>query len=538
MNLERKIGTMLAFGWAGEDPTGVNDHARELVEDMQVGSIVLLGRNVAPDLRRTVKTLNELQSMSHDPLFIIADQEGGMVARFVDGVTVFASNMALGATGDPALAYSAAVATARELGAIGVNFNFAPCADVNNNPENPIIGTRSYGESPDLVARFTVSAVRGYQESGMIACAKHFPGHGDTAVDSHLALPSVPYPRERLDEVELKPFKAAIEAGVGSIMTAHILFPALDDSRPSTLSPAIVTGLLRDELGFGGVVVTDCMEMKAIADNFGTPEAAVMAVEAGVDIVLVCHTLDTQRAVREALLKAVRDGRIPESRIDESVARITALKKRFGLESRRIADPERLDSILMNPEHLSLQQEIARRAVTLVRNEEGLVPLKLAPDQKVLVVGVHPTVPTLAEAIRERHSNVEVLYLDGIGRDEAIRLALERASSSAVAVVPTCPREPWRQPIDLELQSALVRQLSSAGHRLIVIAVREPYDIRNFPEVKTYICTYGYRAGMLDAAAGLMFGEFEPRGVLPVSIPQTSSRTPEAGDERSVPEYF
>ncbi|MGQ9454720.1 MAG: glycoside hydrolase family 3 protein [Armatimonadota bacterium] len=538
MTIERKIGAMLAFGWAEMGSTGVNYRARELVSKMQVGSIVLHGRNVAPDLRRTIETLNELQSLSRDPLFIITDQEGGMVARFVDGVTVFASNMALGATGDPAFAYSAAVATARELGAIGVNFNFAPCAEVNNNPEYSIIGTRSYGESPDVVARFTTSAVKGYQESGMIACVKHFPGHGDTAVDSHLALPSVPYPRERLDEVELKPFKAAIDAQVGSIMTAHVLFPALDGSLPSSLSPAIVTGLLRGELGFDGVVVTDCLEMKAIADNFGTPEAAVMAVEAGVDIVLVCHKLDTQRATREALLKAVRDGRIPESRIDESVARIMALKKRFGLESRRFADPDRLSSILMNSEHLSIQRDIARRAVTLVRNEEGLVPLKLTPDQKVLVVGVHPAVSALAEAIREHHSNVDALYLDGIVRDEALKLALERAFASAVAVVPTCPREPWRRPIDIELQTALVKRLVGAGHRVIVVAVREPYDLRNFPELKTYICTYGYRAGMLEATAGLIFGMFEPRGVLPVSIPQTSSRTAEARDERSVPEYF
>jgi beta-N-acetylhexosaminidase len=538
MTIEQKIGAMLAFGWAGDEPTTVNDHARELIEDMQVGSIVLLGRNVAPHLHQTAETLNELQSLSREPLFIIADQEGGMVARFLDGVTVFPSNMALGATGDPTLAYKAASATARELGSIGVNFNFAPCVDVNNNPDNPIIGTRSYGECAHKVAEFAASAIKGYQESGVIACAKHFPGHGDTAVDSHLALPSVPYPRERLDEVELKPFRAAIAAGVGSIMTAHIMFPALDGSRPSTLSPEIVTGLLRRELGFDGVIVTDCMEMKAITDNFGTPEAAVMAVEAGVDLVLVCHTLDTQRATRKALLKAVSDGRITESRIDQSLARITALKKRFALHSRRFADPSRLDSVLMNPEHIKLQQEIAQRAVTLVRNEDGLIPLKLAQGDRLLVVGLHSTVDALAEAFKEHHSNVEKLHLGNVRAVEALKLALEKAATSAVAIVPTCPREPWRQPIDLELQTTLVKQLIAAGFKTIVVAVREPYDLRNFPEAKTYICTYGYRGGMLEAVAGMVFGRFEPKGCLPVSIPQTYAETYRPPDKQSVPEYF
>ncbi|MGB9619230.1 MAG: glycoside hydrolase family 3 N-terminal domain-containing protein, partial [Armatimonadota bacterium] len=195
MTLEQKIGAMLVFGWAGEGATGVNAHAREIVNEMQVGGVVLLGRNVADNLAETAETLNELQSMSREPLFVIADQEGGMVARFVDGVTVFPSNMAVGATGSPDLAREAAAATARELCAIGCNFNFAPCVDVNNNPDNPIIGTRSYGESPEKVAELAACAIRGYQENGMIACAKHFPGHGDTAVDSHLALPSVPYAR-------------------------------------------------------------------------------------------------------------------------------------------------------------------------------------------------------------------------------------------------------------------------------------------------------------------------------------------------------
>ena len=538
MTLEQKIGAMLAFGWAGEGEAGVNAHAREIVEEMQVGGVVLLGRNVADDLKETAETLNELQSISREPLFVIGDQEGGMVARFVDGVTVFPSNMALGATGTPHFTYKAAGATAREMAAIGANYNFAPCVDVNNNPDNPIIGTRSYGESADKVAGLATWAIKGYQDNGVIACAKHFPGHGDTAVDTHLALPSVPYPRERLDEVELKPFKAAITAGVSTIMTTHIVFPALDAERPSTLSHRIITGLLREELGFEGVAVTDCMEMKAIADNFGTPEAAVMAIEAGVDLVLVCHTLSVQREAREAIIKAVKDGRISESRLDESVARIKALKEKYSLESRRRVDPAALASILRRPDHLALQREIAERSVTLVKNEEGMVPLKLVPDERVLVIGLHATVEPLYEAVKEYHENAGLMRIEGGEPENALRSALEAASHADVLIVPTCPKEPWRAPIDQSLQTRLVQSLAGLGKRLIVVAVREPYDLRQFPEVRTYICTYGYRGGSLEAAVELIFGKIEPRGVLPVTIPEdgAEARTEDAGT--SVPRYF
>ncbi len=217
MTLERKIGAMLMLGWEGDNPTAdttVCDKNREIVQDMEAGGIILMGRNVRhDDLTVTVNTINELQALAREPLLVNVDQEGGMVARFQDGVTVMPSAMTLGATRRPDLAYKACRACAEELTALGINYNFAPSVDVNNNPDNPIIGTRSYGESPDLVAEFGAQAIRGFQDAGLIACAKHFPGHGDTAVDSHLALPSVPYPRERLEEIELKPFQGSDRGG-------------------------------------------------------------------------------------------------------------------------------------------------------------------------------------------------------------------------------------------------------------------------------------------------------------------------------------
>ncbi len=565
MTLQQKIGQMLVFGWTGktkEEETTVNDHAREIVQEMEVGGVVLLGRNVADDLAVTAATLSELQMLSREPLFVIADQEGGMVARFVEGVTVFPSNMALGATRDVSLAYKAAAVTAKELLAIGVNYNFAPCVDVNNNPNNPIIGTRSYGESPELCARFAEQAVRGYQENGIIACAKHFPGHGDTAADSHLTLPTIPHDKERLNSVELIPFKKAIKAGVGSIMTTHILFPALDSDRPSTLSPRIISGLLREELGFDGVVVTDCMEMKAIADNWGTPEAAVMAIEAGVDLVLVCHTRSIQRETREAILRAVVDGRISESRLDESIRRIRALKDRFRLnECRRkgwqIFDTSRSDlrgqnssrdkrwcylrKILRHPDHLAVQREIAERSVTVVRND-GTIPT--SKNDKILVVGLHSTVEPLAKALREHTFDVELLKLENEEGEAGVARAVEAAEHADVVVVPICPPEPWRLPVNQELQGRLVEALaiSSSGdhsrYSIVLIAVREPYILGQFVGIGTQICTYGYREGMLEAVAAVMFGKAKPTGVLPVSIPEAADGLIRQAPSGEIEQYF
>jgi len=522
MTLEQKVGAMLMLGWEGETPaddTTVCAKARELVREMEVGGIILMGRNVRQDdLAVTVNTINELQSLSREPLLVNVDQEGGMVARFVDGVTVMPSNMALGATRRPDLAYKACYACGEELRALGVNYDFAPCVDVNNNPDNPIIGTRSYGESPDLVSGFGAQAIRGYQDAGVIACAKHFPGHGDTAVDSHLALPSVPYPRKRLDEIELKPYRAAIAARVSSIMTTHIMFPALDPDLPSTLSPNIITGLLRGEMGYDGVIVTDSMEMKGIAANWSVPEASVMAIEAGVDIVLIPHTLSTQRESREAIIKAVKDGRIPEPRLDQSVARIAAVKRGYDLGNRRYADPNALGLALRTPEHLAIQRQIAELGVTLVRNQNGAIPLRLGAGEKALVIGTHGTVARLAAAVREHWANVDAVELAG-EREDVIGQAIAAASGASAIIVPTCPSEPWKTATDQALQTDVVKALNGLGKKLIVVAVREPYDLRNFAQVGAYICAYGYREGSLEAVAALIFGAIQPRGVLPVTIP-------------------
>ena len=313
MTLEHQIGQMLLYGWQGDTPADsrtVNAHAAALVTEFHVGGVILMGRNVGPPA-----TLRPLLAMLQDraasqglpPLFVATDQEGGRVQRLAP--PDYAARPALqeiGLTDDAHQARAHAAAIGQELKSVGFNWDFAPVLDVNNNPRNPVIGARSFGDDPALVARLGVAAVQGFQDDAeILACGKHFPGHGDTDTDSHFALPRIPHDRQRLNAVELVPFRAAIDAGLAAIMTSHILFPALDEALPATLSPAILTGILREELAFDGLLITDDLEMKGVADGWGAPEAAVLAVLAGADILLCCHTWETQRAIQQALLSAV-----------------------------------------------------------------------------------------------------------------------------------------------------------------------------------------------------------------------------------------
>jgi len=337
MTLHQKIGQMLLFGWSGDTPEAsraVSAHAAALVGELAVGGVVLMGRNVGPP-NQTRATIAELQALAKannlPPLFVAVDQEGGRVQRL--GPPHYPKHptaRAVGETRDPEQARAAARAIGEELRALGFNWDFAPVLDVNNNPHNPVIGDRSYGDDPALVAAMGAAAVRGFQEdAGILACGKHFPGHGDTDTDSHHALPRISHDRARLETVELVPFRAALDAGLAAVMTSHLLFPALDPDLPATLSPAVLTGLLREEMGFEGLIITDDLEMKGVAEGWGAPEAAVLAVLAGADLLLCCHAWETQRAIRQALLKAMETGRLSEARLDKAAARIAAAKARW-----------------------------------------------------------------------------------------------------------------------------------------------------------------------------------------------------------------
>ncbi|MEC0154763.1 beta-N-acetylhexosaminidase, partial [Paenibacillus macerans] len=334
LTLEQKVGQLFICGFHGTTP---DEHIRTLIRQYHIGGVVYFRRNIESaaqlaGLSRCLQAIN--REASQVPLFISIDQEGGMVARLDhEGMSRIPGNMALGAANDPKLAEQVAALAAREMALLGINFNFAPCVDVNNNPANPVIGVRSFGEDPQLVARHATAAIRGYRSQGVIATAKHFPGHGDTDADSHLGLAVVPHGKERLREVELVPFRRAIAAEVDAIMTAHVIFPAFEpDEIPATLSRRVLTELLREELGYRGLIVTDCLEMQAISRHFGVAEGAVRAIAAGADLILVSHTMTEQIAAIRQVCAAVRSGRLSEERIDAAAARILALKaERLGL---------------------------------------------------------------------------------------------------------------------------------------------------------------------------------------------------------------
>ena len=455
------------------------------------------------------------------------DFERGASMR-VDSTTPFPHAMAFGATFDPALTRYEGEVTAREARAIGVQWVYYPVADVNNNPDNPIINIRSFGENPEEVAAHVRAFIEGAhsdKKNYVLTTAKHFPGHGDTAVDTHLNLAIIPADRERLERVELVPFRAAISAGVDSVMTAHVAVPALaPPDIPATLSPAILTGLLREQLGFRGLVVTDALEMGGIVKGFGTGEAAVRALEAGADALLMPP--DPEAALK-AVMAAIQSGRLKRKRIQDSVARILAAKEKVGLDRRRFVDVEAISDVVNSPEANQKAQEIAERAVTLVKNEGDAVPLR-DPAAACFVVMAESRYATGGQAftqeVRRRARSAAITQLDpgvtGMALDEALR---NTASCPSFAVAAFSSVSAFRGSVGLggELPRALQAMIDS-GKPVTLIALGNPYLVRSFPKVVAYLATFSTVAPSEIAAVKVLWDEIPVRGRLPVSIPEVA----------------
>src|SRR5712691_385199 len=397
MSLEQRVGQVFMLGFEGTTLTAAN---RALVQGLHLGGVTLFARNITsgPQLARLDADLQTIADPV--PLFISVDQEGGLVVRVTDGATIFPGNMAVGATGDPTLARKVAEAAASELLAMGINMDLAPVVDVNTNPLNPVIGVRSFGSDVALVSDFGVQTIQGLQSSGVSAVGKHFPGHGDTSVDSHRDLPVVPHPLERLQSLELLPFKAAMQAGVDGIMTAHLYLPAIEPQQdlPATLSRTVLTGLLREQLGYQGLILTDALDMDAIKKDRPAVDAAVQAFEAGADMLLIAGiTADDRRHLGEgppALLAAVHSGRVSEERLNASVVRILEAKAKRGILPGAVAAAVAPDlGVLNGAEHRALALNTARKAVTLQRDNAQLLPLNAS--QQILVVV--PDAPTRSD---------------------------------------------------------------------------------------------------------------------------------------------
>lgn len=540
LTLEEKLGQLF---WVGLPGTELTDEIRGLLAEGKVGGVIFFGRQGSdPDVLRRLSGELQAAAAARDRatpgLVIAVDHEGGLVQRFGPPFTQWPGAMALGAAGSSAHAEAMGRAMARELLAVGVNMNLAPVADVNNNPANPVIGTRSFGEQPELVARMASAVAAGLQAEGVSAVAKHFPGHGDTAVDSHLDLPVIGHARERLDRVELVPFRAAVGAGIDAVMVAHVVFPAVaGDGRPASLSPDVVTGLLKGELGYAGVAMTDALDgMAAITDTYGVEEGLVLAVEAGADVVLVTESFGRQQALYRRLLQAVEEGRIPESRIDDAAGRVLALKERRGLlpplpgaaRGEGAEDAPSSNSVeTAHPagavgaaEHQALADRIGADALTLVRNAH--LPLALSPGEQVVVIGpayarrldgADGVVTALGAGIKAVHTNTVEAALEWRPDPDAIAHARSLAEGAAAVVYAVA--DGHEAPAHL----ALIRELIAAGKPVIVVGLGMPYELTAAPEIETYIAAYGFRDANLKGVGPLLFGRTPARGRLPVSIP-------------------
>ncbi len=528
MTLEEQVGQLLVVGFPGTTPT---PEIIGLIQNHHIGGIIFFSRNIQ-DAQQVLALTHSLQMIAKRaghryPLFIAIDQENGMVQRLGNSATQFPGNMALGAIGSEQMAYDVAGATGRELTALGINFNLAPVVDVNNNPANPVIGVRSFGEDPLRVARLASAAVRGYRRSGVITCLKHFPGHGDTAVDSHLALPTLPYSMERLEAVELLPFRSGIAAGADSVMIAHIAFPALtgDATLPATLSPAIVRELLREKLGFTGVIISDCLEMNAVSETFGVGPGAVMALLAGNDLVLISHLYTRQRAGIAAILTAIQKGVLAQDVLKQAVERVLQLK-----EQRLSWDdlPNISVPVVVSSEaHRQLRDSAYALSTTLVRDEAGLLPLQLEQAEQLLIVypqrdnwtrveDRHYPHEIFVESIRQRHAHTIARSITpALSQDDYEELLRVAHASSAIIMV-TVNAYLDAQQVDV------MRRLLQCERPLVGIAVYNPYDLLAFPELPTYLVTYECTEPALAAAVHVLFGDSEvggPQGRLPVSLP-------------------
>ena len=505
MSIEEKVGQLIVVGFDG---TTVNSTIRANISQRFVGGVALFARNIQSP-QQAARLTNDLQQLAQEtkhqiPLFMATDQEGGRVSRLKKGATVFSGNMALGATRSGKLAGQAGRITGIELAAAGINLNFAPVMDVNNNPCNPVIDRRSFGESPDLVARLGTAYTGGLQENGVLATAKHFPGHGDTTVDSHTDLPTVKHDLERIQAIELKPFRAAIEAGVAAVMTAHILYPALDADRPATLSRAILTDLLRGELGFSGLIITDDMGMKAIDERYTAGEAAVMAIEAGADMVLTLWTLANQVEVFNALVSAVKNGTIPEDRIDQSVGRILKNKEACGALDWRSIDPATAIKAVGSESHRQIAGAIAAQAITVVQNRNRILPLNT--DISPLIIGSSNILFNLLKVRYAKSINARIPTEPSIG-DILPRLILQAEDANVVIAG------------IVKQQGELIHQLSTMTQTpIIVIGLGSPYSLRCCPDIAAALAAYdGHYASVL-AAVKVIVGESNAHGKLPIRL--------------------
>lgn len=538
MSLEEKIGQLFVMRVYGHSATAPDQAdidanlkeigvrtAAELIERYHVGGIIYFAwAHNTRDPHQIAELSNGIQRAglaqpTPVPLLISTDQEHGIVARIGKPATLVPGAMALGAGGSRADARTAARIAGGELAAMGVMQNYAPVADVNVNPANPVIGVRSFGSEPDAVARMVDAQVRGYQSAGIAATSKHFPGHGDTTVDSHTGIPVITHTREEWETVDAPPFRAAIAAGIDSIMTAHIQFPALDPSNdPATLSRPILTGILREELGYDGVVVTDALNMEGVRVKYGDDRVPVLALLAGVDQLLNPPDL---AVAWNAVLAAVHSGELSVTRVEESILRILRLKEKLGLLRDPFVTSRGVDRTVGTRSHLAAADRIAEGTTTVLTNPDGLLPLNRRKRPNLLVVGADPASPSgttgppttvLANAFTELGFTATALSTGTAPTAAKTDEAVAAAAGKDVVVVATYNVSAT------STQRTLVERLVATGVPVVALAIRNPYDVARLAAVGASVASYSWTDVELRAAARVIAGRARPEGRLPVPV--------------------
>lgn len=522
MELKQLIGQKLLLAFQGRDslPPEII-HSFKYYHPSGISLFRSLNMGTSAQVRALTDALQEFaRELNLPPLIIATDQEGGQLMAFGDG-TPLPGNMALGATRSAELARKAGEVLGREMAALGINVDYAPCVDVNINPQNPVVGVRSFGEDPKLVGELAAAMIEGIQSQGVAATVKHFPGHGDTVSDSHQRLGTVSHSRERLHAVELPPFRSAFKADAKLVMTAHLGITSIDgdDAPPATLSPNIINGLLRRELEYDGIVVTDAMDMHAIRQGEFLGEDSLRAAQAGADLLLMTSDPQDHARAYEALLQGAQNGALAMTDLEASVMRIIKLKNWLAENK----TPPSL-GVIQCAEHMQIANEIAERSITLIRDEREYLPIQLDENMRIAVITAIPQdltpadtssyiQPKLAESIREYHTQVDEFKVSFSPTEQETASILKQVEGYDLIVVGTINAYSEKR------QAEFVRQLLKTEKSVIVIAMRLPYDLAVFPEAPTYICTYSILEPSMRAVAKAIFGFKEMTGHLPVSIP-------------------
>lgn len=529
MTVSEQVGQMLMPDirqWNGKVTTTVNEGLKSSIHNQDLGGLILFDKNIV-DTRQVTTFTHNLQMEAGDiPMFLGIDQEGGVIKR-IPGGTNLPGQMALGATGDSALAEAAGQLTGEELKALGLNINFAPVLDINSNPDNPIIGMRSFSSDADLVTRLGLATITGLRQSGVIAAVKHFPGHGDTMVDSHLGLPVLTHNRERLDSVELKPFQAAIENGVEMIMTAHIAFPAIDNEQvtslkdgqrvpvPATLSKKVLNGLLREELGYEGIIISDAFTMDGIAEHFGEDQAVERAVNAGVDIILMPQN---SAAAHQTLVNAVKNGTIPIDTIHASVERILELKAKYGLFERSeslTSKLAKLNQVIGSQAHREVEREIAERAVTLLASRDGKRPDSLQQGDRVVIVAAEEEQAKQLERQLKQASNNLSLKTDIalIGQTQT----KETVAKADYVILASYQFRNVASQFGWSAYQTLINEMNTRNQRYTLLSLGNPYETIYLKNIRSGLAVYGKQEPNTEAGINVLLGHQEATGKLPVN---------------------